>query len=89
MGFLPPLIRVRRTAAWQVALFSLALSMSIEVSQYVSGIRWADVDDLILNTLGGMLGYGLGIAFMRKPVRASTSLDHSAIQELTPDPTSP
>jgi glycopeptide antibiotics resistance protein len=57
MGLLPPLIRVRRTALWQVALFSLSLSFAIEAAQYVSGRRVPDVDDLILNTLGGVLGY--------------------------------
>jgi glycopeptide antibiotics resistance protein len=57
MGTLPPLIRQKRTTIWQVALFSLALSLTIEVSQYFSGRRVPDVDDLILNTLGGALGY--------------------------------
>ena len=57
MGLLPPLIRERRTALWQVALFSLSISFAIEAGQYVSGRRVPDVDDLILNTLGGVLGY--------------------------------
>src|SRR5262245_10662828 len=64
IGLIPPLARPRRTTAWQVALFSLSLSAMIEVGQYCSGRRVADVDDLILNTLGGLLGYcsvvGLG-----------------------------
>jgi glycopeptide antibiotics resistance protein len=57
MGLLPPLIRLRRTALWHVALFSLSISFAIEAGQYVSGRRVPDVDDLILNTLGGTLGY--------------------------------
>jgi glycopeptide antibiotics resistance protein len=57
MGFLPPLIRVRRTTIWHAALFSLAISFAIEAGQYVSGRRVPDVDDLILNTAGGVLGY--------------------------------
>jgi glycopeptide antibiotics resistance protein len=57
MGLLLPLIRRSRTALWQVALFSLAISFAIEAGQYVSGRRVPDVDDLILNTVGGMLGY--------------------------------
>jgi glycopeptide antibiotics resistance protein len=63
MGILPTLIRGRRTGAWQVALFSLVLSLMIEGGQYASGRRVADVDDLILNTLGGLLGYWLLVAF--------------------------
>jgi glycopeptide antibiotics resistance protein len=57
MGLLPPLIRIRHTALWQVALFSLSISFAIEAGQFVSGRRVPDVDDLILNTLGGVLGY--------------------------------
>ena len=57
MGLFPPLIRLRPTALWQVALFSLAISFTIEAGQYISGRRVPDVDDLILNTLGGVLGY--------------------------------
>jgi glycopeptide antibiotics resistance protein len=63
MGIIPPLIRTRRTEAWQVALFSLILSLTIEGGQYASNRRVADVDDLILNTLGGLLGYWLLGAF--------------------------
>ena len=57
MGLLPPLIRTKRMALWQVALFSLSISFAIEAGQYVSGRRVPDVDDLILNTLGGAVGY--------------------------------
>jgi glycopeptide antibiotics resistance protein len=76
MGALPPLIRTRRTALWQVALFSFLISFMIEAGQYVSGRRVPDVDDLILNTLGGVLGYlalrlgGLiGVLIIREPNR--------------------
>jgi glycopeptide antibiotics resistance protein len=57
MGLVPWLARPRKTRAWQVALFCLSLSAMIELAQYVSGRRVADVDDLILNTIGGLLGY--------------------------------
>jgi glycopeptide antibiotics resistance protein len=57
IGLIPPLIPRRRMTAWHVALFCLFVSAIIEVGQYVSGRRVADVDDLILNTLGGLLGY--------------------------------
>ena len=57
MGLFPPLIRLRRTALWHAALFSLSISLAIEAGQFISGRRVPDVDDLILNTLGGALGY--------------------------------
>ena len=57
IGMIPPLARPRRSGVWHAALFSLSLSAMIEVIQYLTGRRVADVDDLILNTLGGVLGY--------------------------------
>jgi glycopeptide antibiotics resistance protein len=59
MGLLPPHIVRRRTTMWRIALFSLAISLAIETGQFFSGRRVPDVDDLILNTVGGVLGYGL------------------------------
>jgi glycopeptide antibiotics resistance protein len=80
MGLLPPLIRTRRTMLWHVALFSFLISFMIEAGQYVSGRRVPDVDDLILNTLGGALGYlalrlgGLiGVLINREPNREDTA----------------
>jgi glycopeptide antibiotics resistance protein len=57
MGLIPPLILGRRTKLWHVVLFGLSLSLAIEGGQYLSGRRMTDVDDLILNTLGSLLGY--------------------------------
>lgn len=65
LGFLLPLVRTRPTRAWQAALAGLAVSGSIELTQYLSGRRVADVDDLILDTTGTLLGYGALFAFRR------------------------
>ena len=43
----------------RVFFLSLALSLSFEVTQLVCYIGTFDVDDLILNTTGGVVGYGL------------------------------
>jgi glycopeptide antibiotics resistance protein len=59
MGLVPPLVLRRRITPRQVALFSLTLSLMIEVPQLLTGRRVADVDDLILNTAGGLLGYAI------------------------------
>jgi glycopeptide antibiotics resistance protein len=59
MGLVPPLVLRRRVMPRQVALFSLTLSLMIEVPQFLTGRRVADVDDLILNTAGGLLGYAM------------------------------
>jgi glycopeptide antibiotics resistance protein len=57
IGMIPSLAWPRRAGFREAVLFSLALSAMIEAVQYTSGRRVADVDDLILNTLGGLLGY--------------------------------
>jgi glycopeptide antibiotics resistance protein len=56
IGMMPRLARPRRARGWHAALFSFSLSLLIEGVQYASGRRVADVDDLILNTSGGVLG---------------------------------
>lgn len=43
---------------WRVLLFVLLFVFCIETVQYFIG-RSADVDDLIMNTVGSMLGYGI------------------------------
>lgn len=43
---------------WKGTLWTFALSLFIETAQLFV-CRGTDVDDLILNTLGGLLGYGL------------------------------
>lgn len=40
-----------------IALFSFELSLCVELMQLISKLGCFDVDDLLLNTLGGMLGY--------------------------------
>ena len=46
---------MRHWASVVVSIFML--SLSIETVQLIFGVRLFDVDDLILNTLGGLLGY--------------------------------
>lgn len=59
IGMIPVAVRPRSARARHAALFCLALSALIEAVQYASGRRVADVDDLILNTAGGLLGYAI------------------------------
>lgn len=58
LGFLLPMVRHLPTRTWHVALAALAVSGPIEGAQYLSGRRVGDVDDLILDTAGALLGYG-------------------------------
>ena len=54
--FLPKLFQ-RCRKLMSVLLLSLELSLIIEVTQLFTKIGSFDVDDLLLNTLGGVLGY--------------------------------
>ncbi|MGM9537532.1 MAG: VanZ family protein [Candidatus Onthomonas sp.] len=56
LGFLLPLLWDRMNRTGVIALSGLALSLLIELSQ-LCNYRTTDVDDLIMNTLGTLLGW--------------------------------
>jgi glycopeptide antibiotics resistance protein len=49
----------RRGGAGRVLLAALLLSLSIEAMQWLWGAGVSDIDDVIFNGIGGILGYGL------------------------------
>ena len=58
LGFLLPAV-CRRMRVWWKTAAAVALAMlAVETIQYFIG-RSADIDDLIMNTAGGLIGYGL------------------------------
>ena len=64
-GVMTPLIYRKIDSFWKVTLTGFLLSLSIEIIQLPFAVRASDVNDLILNTLGCMVGYGI-YAFVRK-----------------------
>ncbi len=61
-GILVPLAFPRVDSLWQVARAALLTSVAIEGTQFLCGLlldnrHSVDINDLIANTLGGMLGY--------------------------------
>ena len=71
IGFVPygallPAMRKTRMGFFKVALLSFELTLFIEVSQLILRVGSCDVDDMILNTLGGCIGYGLYWLVFRK-----------------------
>ena len=64
LGLLPPLLWRRCRGAWGAALTALC-SLFVELCQIFTG-RSVDVDDLILNTLGGLLGWLLARLLLRR-----------------------
>ncbi|MCC8136990.1 MAG: VanZ family protein [Clostridiales bacterium] len=64
IGFLPfgalvPLMWRSARKAWRMTLLSFEISALVEVSQLIFHVGCFDVDDMILNALGGLLGYVL------------------------------
>lgn len=57
LGFFPPLLW-RKGKWWKAGLYGLCLSCCIEMCQ-IPIHRGTDIDDVWLNTLGALVGYGL------------------------------
>lgn len=56
IGFIFPLILIRYRDIKKIAVLSISISLFIEFIQFFVG-RSCDIDDLILNFVGGIIGY--------------------------------
>ncbi|ABX43825.1 VanZ family protein [Lachnoclostridium phytofermentans ISDg] len=56
-GFCLPMISLKRRGFFSILFWSFGLSLTIETIQLLYQIGTFDVDDLLLNTIGGVLGY--------------------------------
>ena len=75
VGILVPLL-MARASWWRVVAVAAAFSLVIELAQLVTGHflgggHVADVNDLLFNVVGGVLGFGLFSALSRVPAAAS------------------
>jgi glycopeptide antibiotics resistance protein len=71
LGFIVPIVFKRKETYYYfhiVVLWAFIVSLFIEVGQIVMSVGSFDVDDLILNTLGAMIGYWLYL-YIRKLYR--------------------
>ena len=59
LGFLLPWIWTRWRTLWKHILLVAGLITAVEILQWLTGLGWCDVDDLILNLLGTSIGYCL------------------------------
>lgn len=57
LGFLLPIIRQKKKFSFISVIFVFLFSLTIEGIQLIFRIGVFDVDDLLLNTLGGFIGY--------------------------------
>ena len=67
-GILLPIIYKQRNCFWKVVASGALISLFIEILQLPFPSRASDIDDLILNTIGIIAGYGIYMAF-RHPGR--------------------
>ena len=58
-------VRLRGGSLWQAALAGFCLSLFVETCQFVLGSGVSELDDLVLNTCGAVLGFGLTDLFFR------------------------
>ena len=56
-GSFLPIYSNRCRNVWMTVLYSFELSLLVELLQLVFKVGSFDVDDLLLNTIGGLLGY--------------------------------
>lgn len=56
-GFFLPIISYRCRNGWLTGILGFSLSLLVESVQLIGKVGCFDVDDLILNTLGTVLGY--------------------------------
>ena len=67
LGLLAP-----RWAWWRAGVTVAGVSLALEVTQYVLAIGSTDVTDVVANTAGGLVGWGL-LALARRQWRVTTS----------------
>lgn len=58
-GIVLPIVYKRLDTFWKVILAGAGLSLCIEIIQLPFRVRATDIDDLILNTIGVIIGYGI------------------------------
>lgn len=58
-GIILPVLYKRLNSFWKVTAAGFGLSLMIELMQLPFAVRATDIDDLLLNTLGCMAGYGM------------------------------
>jgi len=68
LGILLPLLFKKLRTAFRTIVMVFLFSLAFETAQLLLILGVFDVDDLLLNTLGGAIGYGL-FALLRKMVQ--------------------
>ena len=71
-GIILPIVYKKLDRFWKVAAVGALISFCTEILQLPFGSRASDVDDLIMNTLGVIIGYGI-YALIRSLIKTKRS----------------
>jgi glycopeptide antibiotics resistance protein len=72
LGILFPLLFVSLRRFWKTTAIVFLVSLGFETTQLLTGLGVFDIDDLILNVAGGILGYIFFRIFFRKKKHPAT-----------------
>lgn len=64
-GFFIPQIATKRTGFFKVLCLTFIFTLSVETIQLISKLGRFDIDDIILNTIGGIFGYILFLIYRK------------------------
>lgn len=81
LGLLLPILFSRLQRPWPMIWRGAAISIAIELAQLVTRARAVDIDDVILNTLGGAIGFAVYRAIavlVRRTTAGRRLLDRAA-----------
>ena len=65
MGFLLPLVFTKLDTFRRAGIPVLSATALIEIAQYLVGVGASDIDDIILNMLGGAIGFWIYRLFLK------------------------
>jgi glycopeptide antibiotics resistance protein len=79
LGFFLPVLSEKSRSAFKIIGLGFVVSLSIEMSQFILAVRIFDVDDILLNTLGALLGYSIFKLILKIPAAATQikNISHS------------
>ena len=75
IGLLPMLSKSSKGRAFSVFIGGLILSLLFEVLQYISGMGVCDIDDIILNTFGVLIGIIIGLIVIRSMKKTEEEME--------------
>jgi glycopeptide antibiotics resistance protein len=81
MGMLLPCVFSRLERFWKLALCIFIMVVSVEITQFVLRVGIIDVDDVIFNVSGAMIGYGIiKIPFINKLLKIINFIDDGEVR---------